>query len=105
MPEPAALFDASLAALGDLDGDGHQDLAVGHPGDDDGGTNQGAVWVLFLDSNGTVAFEQKISETQGGLGSVLDASDSFGQSLAALGDLNGNGTPDLAVGAILDDDG
>jgi hypothetical protein len=40
---------ASAASLGDLDGDGVGDLAVGAPGDDDGGDWHGAVWALFLD--------------------------------------------------------
>ena len=42
-------FGYAVASLGDLDGDGVGDLAVGAIGDDDGGTNRGAVWVLFLD--------------------------------------------------------
>ena len=36
---------------GDLDGDGIGDIAVGALGDDDGGLNRGAVWVLFLDED------------------------------------------------------
>jgi len=43
------LFGDSAASLGDLDGDGVGDLAVGARYDDDGGTDRGAVWVLFLD--------------------------------------------------------
>ncbi len=43
------LFGNSAVSLGDLDGDGLTDLAVGAPDDDDGGENRGAVWVLFLD--------------------------------------------------------
>lgn len=44
-----------MAAIGDLSGDGTPDLAVGATGDDDGnGGNLGAVWILFLASNGTV---------------------------------------------------
>ncbi len=35
--------------MGDLDGDGVGDLAVGAHGDDDGGPLRGAVWMLFLD--------------------------------------------------------
>jgi|GEM_PF-6846935 len=42
-------FGPSLSSLGDLDGDGVTDLAVGAQGDDDGGTGRGAVRVLFLD--------------------------------------------------------
>ncbi len=43
-------FGYSVASLGDLDGDGIRDLAVGAPGDDDEGVNRGAVWVLFLEN-------------------------------------------------------
>ncbi|MCZ6612923.1 MAG: hypothetical protein O6941_09835, partial [Planctomycetota bacterium] len=42
-------FGSSVASLGDLDGDGVGDLAVGAQGDGDGGNNHGAVWILFLD--------------------------------------------------------
>jgi hypothetical protein len=98
-------FGTALASLGDLDGDGIGDLAVDAPGDDDGGTQQGAVWILFLDTDGTVKSEQKISETAGGFGGVLDDGDNFGSSLASLGDLDGDGIGELAVGAWADDDG
>ncbi len=98
-------FGTSEAALGDLDGDGVGDLAVGAPVDDDGGPNRGAVWVLFLNTDGTVKSHQKISSTRGGFTGILDNVDRFGTSLASLGDLDGDGVSDLAVGAILDDDG
>ena len=51
---------------------------------------------------------QKISSLQGGFteaGGSLDISDLFGSSMASIGDLNGDGVPDLAVGAYYDDDG
>ena len=38
--------------LTNLDGDEVDDLAVGAFGDGDGGTNRGAVWVLFLTDQG-----------------------------------------------------
>ena len=41
-------FGSSVTPLGDLDGDGVIDIAVGADGDDDGGSGRGAVWVLFL---------------------------------------------------------
>jgi hypothetical protein len=98
--DPGDRFGISVASLGDLDRDGHPELAVGAPGDDDGDPpNQGAIWVLFLNAEGSVKSEQKISETSGGLGGVLDFGDNFGHALAALGDLDGDGNPELAVGA------
>ncbi|UCD73899.1 MAG: FG-GAP repeat protein, partial [Phycisphaerales bacterium] len=94
-------FGGSAASLGDLDGDGVGDLAVGATHDDDGGADRGAVWVLFLNTN----THQKISDTEGGFTGILDNEDRFGASLASLGDHDGDGVTDLAVGAIFDDDG
>ncbi len=98
-------FGSSVASLGDLDGDGVGDVAVGVTLDDDGGTSRGAVWILFLNTDGTVKSHQKISDTEGGFTGILDNLDSFGQSVASLGDLDGDGVGDLAVGAARDDDG
>jgi hypothetical protein len=97
-------FGCSAAFLGDLDGDGIGDLAVGAEGDDDGGADQGAVWILFLAADGTVRSHAKISEGSG-LSGLLDPLDRFGGSVGGLGDVDGDGIPDLAVGAYLDDDG
>jgi len=102
------MFGWSVEAIGDLDGDGVNDLAVGAWFDDDGGTppdaNRGAVWILFLKSDGTVKGHTKISDTSGGFTATLDDEDYFGVSLAHLGDVDGDGTDDLAVGAYYDDD-
>ncbi|UCF04731.1 MAG: FG-GAP repeat protein [bacterium] len=98
-------FGYSVSALGDLDGDGVPDLAASSDRDDDGGADRGAVWILFLNSDGTVKSHQKISSTQGGFTGVIDNSDKFGNGLTALGDLDGDGVTDLAAGAWLDDDG
>ncbi len=98
-------FGASAVSLGDLDGDGVDDMAVGAIFDDDGGSDHGAVWVLFLNTDGTVNAHQKISDTQGGFTGTLDSFDFFGITAASLGDLDGDGVGDLAVGAELDDDG
>ncbi|GMV92383.1 MAG: hypothetical protein AMXMBFR82_21610 [Candidatus Hydrogenedentota bacterium] len=98
-------FGNALTALGDLNGDGFVDLAAGALNDDDGGTNRGAVWVLFLNADGTVSSTQKISDTEGNFAADLVNFDTFGTSVTGVGDLNMDGVPDLAVGAIGDDDG
>jgi hypothetical protein len=98
-------FGSSMANIGDINGDGINDIAVGSRRDDDGGTRKGAVWILFLNQNGEVFDYQKISDTQGNFGYNLDYEDAFGRSVANLGDLNGDGINDIAVGAHRDDDG
>lgn len=104
-PDDGDGFGVALAGIGDLNGDGIEDLAVGASNDEGGGSSRGAIWILFLNANGTVASSQKISSGQGGFAGTLVDGDQFGVSLSSLGDLNGGGLPDLAVGAIGDDDG
>ena len=98
-------FGAFLTAVGDLDGDGTEDLVAGTPFDDDGGVDQGALWVLFLNPNGTVKSHQKVSGLSGGFTGSLDTGDRFGTGPGNIGDQDGDGVIDLAVGALLDDDG
>ncbi len=97
-------FGGALAALGDLDGDGITELAVGARGDDTGGSNRGATYVLFLNSTGSVRSSVKLAHNTNG-GPALATADGFGHALAAMGDLDGDGVPDLAVGAAGDDTG
>lgn len=98
-------FGSALAGLGDLDGDGILDLAVGADGDDDGAVDAGALWILFLNLDGTVKADQKISSSAGGFAGNLESSDQFGNAVGLVGDLNLDGFPDLAVGSWQDDDG
>ena len=98
-------FSHSIANLGDLDGDGITDLVVGADFDDDGGTDRGALYILFMNNDGTVKSYQKISDTEGGFLGDLDNRDKFGHAVDNIGDLDGDGIIDIAVGVYLDDDG
>jgi len=97
-------FGSAIASIGDLESDGVSDLAVGAPFDDDNGTDRGAVWILFMDADGRVDLEQKISDDEGGFIGDLDNDDQFGSAVASIGDLNNDTVEDLAVGAPRDDD-
>ncbi len=71
---------------------GINDIAVGAFIDNDSrtgtGDSRGAVYILFLNRDGTVKAEQKISDTQGGLTTPLNSADYFGVAVAGVGDLD-----------------
>ncbi|MEM1271133.1 MAG: integrin alpha, partial [Bacteroidota bacterium] len=92
-------FGSALAGVADVNSDGVEDLVVGAAGDDDGGPQRGAVYVLFLTQTGTVSGFQKISQTSGGFGLSLNNLGGFGSAIESIGDQDGNGVPDLAIGA------
>lgn len=84
---------------GDINGDGVIDLVIGARSDDDGATDAGAVYILFMNNDGTVQSNQKISATQGGFTDTLLANNFFGYGVAGIGDYDGDNIPDIAVSA------
>ena len=92
----------SLAWLGDIDGDAMGAsagvLAVGAIGNDN---QTGAVYLLYLNTDGTLEGSAKIDKNTVNGPSALASSDFFGSSLAWLGDHDGSGgsVGVLAVGA------
>lgn len=95
-------FGDSVTGLGDLDGDGVPDIAVGTPGNGTNDDETGSVYVLFLNTDGTAKSSVKISDELNG-GPSLSSSDFFGATIASLGDFDGDGITDLAIGATGDD--
>ena len=98
-------FGSDIGLLGDLDGDGINDILVGASEDDDGGKDRGAVYILFLNEDGTVKKHQKISDTEGNFEGKIESLDYFGRDIDDIGDLDGDGINELAVGAFRDDNG
>ncbi|MBI2565797.1 MAG: FG-GAP repeat protein [Candidatus Schekmanbacteria bacterium] len=88
----------SVAAAGDVNGDGHGDVVIGVPGFDGGETNEGQARVYDGSGNGLSATPSWSAE--GGL-----AAANFGHSVAGAGDVNGDGYGDVIVGAPFYNDG
>jgi len=84
------VFGHAVAGLGDGDGDGFDDLAVGAFGVDG---RRGRVAVFLGGATGLVGSTR--TNVDGPYGGEGD----FGWALASAGDVDGNGRPDLAVGA------
>jgi hypothetical protein len=90
-PETSDEFGTTVARLGDLDGDGVDEYAVGQPdADTPVAAGAGAVHVF---SGATGALYCEVYDTDGG------GSDGFGDALAGVPDVTGDGVPDFVVGA------
>ena len=107
-PEPlpsTTLFGSALAGIGDVNGDGVTDLAVGAPYQDgefdnvDAGfgppQNVGKVWIL---SGANLSVITVLNDPQFQQVQELKFSSLFGTSVAAAGDVNDDGIQDVLVG-------
>ncbi len=89
-----AFAGASVAAAGDVDGDGVADFLVGAPNSSASEASGGQAW-LWL---GPVTADADLDEADGGFRAVA-ASDEAGTSVSSAGDLNFDGYDDVAIGA------
>ena len=97
-------YGVSVANIGDLDGDGVNDLAVGQDKNTSSchsQVNKAEVQIHFMNSDGTLKSTEKICETTPGI--TLGNGHRFGSGVAGMGDINGDGVPDIAVGGYMHD--
>jgi Ca2+-binding RTX toxin-like protein len=92
----------SVAAAGDVNGDGIQDIIIGASGvDRPGEYSVGAAYVVFGRASGFAA-TLELSDLNGTNGFRLDGIGAFsgtGRSVSGAGDVNGDGFDDVIVGA------
>jgi len=94
---PASSAGSSIAAAGDVNGDGRPDVVVGAPGASPNGRSRaGSVFVVFGSRESAVVRLGRL----GARGFEIDGSTPnalAGEAVAGLGDVNGDGLADVAV--------
>jgi hypothetical protein len=87
----------SVAGTGDANGDGLDDVLVGAPGNDVGGTDAGKIYLLFGRTDGWETDGHLMGAQAWFLG--VQGHDVAGSAVAGVGDVDGDGIGDLAIGA------
>ncbi|MEM7471863.1 MAG: VCBS domain-containing protein [Pseudomonadota bacterium] len=93
----------SVAAAGDVNGDGLDDIILGVPDDDTNGSNSGAAFVVFGKADGVSVELSDVANSADASGFALygvAAAADTGWSVGGGGDVNGDGLDDVIVGAI-----
>ena len=92
----------TVSGAGDVNGDGFDDIIIGAPYDEDGGTNAGQTYLILGKSSGW-AMDTDLSAASASFRGE-DAVDYSGWAVSGAGDVNGDGFDDIIIGAPYDND-
>jgi hypothetical protein len=92
----ADFFGVSIAGAGDVNNDGYDDILIGAFGYE----NIGAAYLIYGSNNLAATIDVNSLTVDDGFLIVGEAADLLGYSVAGLGDFNGDGYDDIAVGAF-----
>ena len=93
----------SVSSAGDVDGDGRDDLLVGAPFHDDGGTDVGKAYLVLANSLGATADLNLAAADYVFRGE--DIENYAGDTVSSAGDVDGDGKDDLLISAVGNGDG
>ncbi len=93
----------SVSGVGDVNGDGYDDILIGAYWNDDGGPYAGQTYLILGTASGW-AMDTNLSNVDASFIGE-DGGDHSGYSVSGAGDVNGDGYDDILIGAWGNDDG
>ena len=92
------LGGCGVTRIGDVNGDGYEDLLIGAPRNDEGGNNAGQTY-LFLGKASAWAMDTSLADADA---SFIGESGISGHWVSGAGDVNADGYDDFIIGACYD---
>lgn len=90
----SGLFGFTVSGVGDVNGDGYEDVLIADPSATGAATSTGAVYLALGNAAGDFSDATRYITIQG-----LSPNDYFGDATSGAGDFNGDGLADFIIGA------
>jgi len=92
----------AISAIGDVDGDGYDDIIIGAPNDQSGGQNAGGAYVVFGGPESLVGSTIDLDAATSNQVEFIQGEDiqgTLGRTVSSAGDMNGDGYDDFLIQA------